>query len=63
MYYSTTNQQVAMVGGYIGEVLILPNQLRNAIKIAMGLVPKRPVIVYYFGKSDDKLKKKFGYDS
>ena len=59
-WYRTTNLSKALSVGYIGEVVIRPKLLVNAMREArrQGLLPV--IRMYYCGTPDEYLEKKLG---
>ncbi len=58
-YMMTVERELAMRMGYIGEALIKPDFLRAVIKIMCGGRMTPPIHLYYCGKPDARLRKKF----
>lgn len=60
-YKRTTDINVAMAGGYIGEIQMRPTIMALSIAATFKKVYK-VFTIYYYGTIDDELKKKFGYE-
>ena len=59
-YASTTDPDLALANGYIGEETLRPKLLANAIRANMGLRQYLPMHVFYYGSPDAELREKFG---
>ena len=59
---TTTDLEEALVGGYIGEVPIIPLTLSNAICFLLRGIELWRGTVYYFGERNADLDRRFGYD-
>jgi hypothetical protein len=59
-YRSTRNLHKALANNYIGEVVVTPNVLTNAVRKAMRLPLLVPVTIYYYGQPNNYIQTKFG---
>lgn len=58
-YIMTTNLQLAIRAGYIGQTMIRPNFLSAVIRIILGGNVTRPIHVFYGGVPDARVRKLF----
>lgn len=62
MYITTTNQNLAMQVGYIGEMIIHPDPVIRMMRWVFNRQHLLTIHFYYAGKPDDRLKELFDYD-
>lgn len=51
----------ALTGNYLGEVVMRPRVLVNAIRSIIGRPLARHAVLYYYGQPDAYINEKFGY--
>lgn len=60
-WFTTSDQATALMGGYIGEVTIIPMRIASEVRKALFGNPLTSVHMYYYGEPDARLRKLFGY--
>ena len=58
----TTNMNLALCNGYIGELHIRPTPIADAVNLAIRGKRIQGVALFYYGTPDDRLKRIFGYE-
>ena len=63
MRRATTNLELAMANGYIGEITLVPKPTTNAVRSVLGLRERGVFTVFYYGEHDAELDELFGYET
>lgn len=61
MARTTSNLSQALLGGYIGEIPITPNELSSRIRFAFTGKGLPSWVMYFYGKRTPELNSLFGY--